>query len=134
MTGCEQQTANLNECHMSQPTVIFKLAAIAALAIAALHFAASAMAGFPPDTLPVIITGGLWLLFAAGLRTGKRWLAYLAFVFSIVSGLVHYAQFGAQFGSASTIAFWLSVAMLAVTLVLTVFLFIVIWRNPNKAA
>ncbi|MEM7259309.1 MAG: hypothetical protein AAF404_18175 [Pseudomonadota bacterium] len=111
---------------MKTSTGLLGFAALAAALNAIVHIGGSAMAGF--SMIP-LVAGVVWLVFAAGLNAGMRWLAYFAFLFAIAGAITAYAT--ALSGALPT---WAGVGIIVLNCLLCLLLFLSIWRAPVRAA
>jgi len=107
---------------------IFTLAAVLALVNAVLHIASAALDGFSSAAMPMLVASAIWLVFAIGLFAKQRWLAYFAFVFSIIAALTIYANLGSD----SSMSYWIQIAMAALAVLSILVLFVLIWRRSGR--
>lgn len=105
---------------MTQAKGLYPLIAFLGLLNAVAFTGAAALTGF--SALPLILGAAVWLIIAVGLKARLRTMAYLSFMVAIVSALVAYAQM--------TPERWVLIAILILSAVLAVLLFITIWRRP----
>jgi hypothetical protein len=106
---------------VNQVNKLYKTAALIAL-LTAITFVIAAVLS-PTSLTPMLIAAAVWLLMAIGLRSGHRWMGYIAFVVALASSLITFATLATDQ--------WVSVAMLALCVVTTLILFVLIWRHPT---
>lgn len=108
---------------MTQAKGLYPLVALVGLLNAVAFAVAAALTGF--SAMPLVAGAIVWLLMAAGLKARLRLVAYLSFMFALASALVAYAQVSPER--------WVSIAILLLSGIITVLLFVTIWRRPLTA-
>ena len=104
----------------------FRLGALFLLVAGALHLLAWIPGGFTSQALWLISYGMVFVLLAFGLGSGRRWIAYIAFLVAIVAGIGALGEIWAL----SSIPAWLFVAAIAALWLCAASLFVALWRGP----
>lgn len=107
----------------------YRLAAVFVLISAALHFFAFTVGGLSTAALVLIPFGVVYLLIAAGLNRGKRWLAWLSFFVMGIGGSI---ALGLSYGNGPVPDWW----YLAITLTdwaAALWLFVALWQSAPSA-
>lgn len=102
----------------------YRLAAVFVLISAVLHMFAFTVGGLSTAALILIPGGVIYLLIAAGLNRGKRWVAWLAFFLTGIGGSV---ALGLSFNTDPVPAWWY-LAIMAADWAATLALFAGLWR------
>ena len=97
---------------------------------AVLHLFAFVLGGFTSDALMLIPFGILYILCAAGLARGWRWLAYITFFLVSIFGIVAFAQIWGD----SAVPRWWYMAIVAADWVCAAALFAGLWSKPAPAS
>ncbi len=105
----------------------YRYAAYALGLSALLHLFAGPFSGWADVGLLLIPIGLIYLLAAAGLKRGWRWLAYLVFVCMLVGTLICYAAFGSEI--AKPIPSALIVGIVVTDLACAAVLFGILWKD-----
>ena len=105
---------------MKQVNSLYKTTALIALLTAIAFAAAAAMS--PASLMPLAIGAAVWLLMAIGLYGGRRWIGYIAFIVAIASSLISFATLVPNQ--------WVTVAMLGLSVIVALLLFVLIWKHP----
>lgn len=102
----------------------YRLAAVFVLISAVLHFFSFTVGGLSTAALVLIPFGVIYLLIAAGLNRGKRWLAWISF---FVMGLGGAIALGLSFGNTPVPGWWYMAIALADGAA-ALWLFVALWR------
>lgn len=107
----------------------YRLAAVFVLISAALHFFSFTVGGLSTQALVLIPFGVIYLLIAAGLNRGKRWLAWLSFFVMGIGGSI---ALGLSFGSGPVPGWWY-LAISCADFAAALWLFVALWRQAPSA-
>lgn len=112
---------------MEKAPTFYRLAAFFVLISAVLHLLAFTVGGVGTVPLLLIPVGVLYLLIAAGLNRGKRWLAWIAFFVMGIGGSVALAL---SFG-AGPVPGWWYLGITAADWCAALLLFAGLWRAAD---
>lgn len=102
---------------------LFNAAAILGLLNTIATFGVAALTDF---ATPLVVGAVIWLVLTVGFKANMRWMAYFAFILALVSGVYFYAN--------SAIApVWASMTIVVLNVLLSVVLFILLWKRPSRA-
>ncbi len=93
-----------------------------------LHLLAPIFGGLNVETQGLLIAGGLWFLVMLGLLREWRWVAYIAFIYSLIGSIA--AMSGAM--GPSTVPSLLYILMVLADVLAGVFLFKILWKNAKS--
>ncbi len=109
---------------------MYKLAALAVVLSAIMHFVAFVLGQFKADVLPLAIFGAVYLMFAILLYRERRRTAWLSF-FVMLIGMSAALTF---INSGTAAPDWVFVAISILNVVSAVFLFFVLWKSKGQGS
>ncbi|MEL7297823.1 MAG: hypothetical protein AAGJ86_09175 [Pseudomonadota bacterium] len=113
----------------SQVNSWYTRAASAVAASAALHLIGAVISGFTGEGLILLPVVVLYVVFAALLQRGLRWLGYFVFLCMWIGAIGSWIASG----SAIAVPVWVYIAISVCDVLAAISLFVVLWRNPAQA-
>ena len=114
---------------MDKAPTSYRIAAFFMLVSAVLHMFAFTVGGLSTAALMLIPIGVIYLLIAAGLNRGKRWLAWITFFVAGIGGSI---ALGLSFG-AGPVPSWWYLGITAADWIAAIALFGALWRSATPS-